>query len=291
LDASTTRARILTLVLGLPSDTAAAQPVNVMNSGFESSAMPQCGFGVAATAWIATGDGGVWRPGIFGQCLNSYRNGPPEGVQIAYINGGTLTQTLAATLTANTQYTLRVKAGRRFDCCQSGSGADYLVQLRAGGVVLREDAGSLAITNGTFRLTTLRFSTGATHAALGQPLQIRLLQGGNGQANFDDVQVESAPADCNNNGIFDAIDIANGTPDINGNGVPDACELGQCPADVAPAITGNGMVNIDDLLAVIGQWGACQGCAADIAPAHGNAAVNIDDLLAVIGAWGPCSLP
>lgn len=286
---STVRARLIALSCVLPAAAAAAQPIAISNPGFESSAMPTCGFGVAATDWIATGDGGVWRPGMFGQCLNSYRNGPPAGQQIAYINSGTLTQTLAPTLAANTQYTLRVKVGRRFDCCQS-AGGDYRVQLRAGGTVLREDIGSIAITSGTFRQTTVCFSTGAAHAGLGQPLSVRLMQGGSGQANFDDVQLESAPADCNGNGVFDAIDIANGAPDVNGNGVPDVCEVGQCVADVAPAVTGDGIVNIDDLLAVIGQWGPCPGCAADIAPAHGNAQVNIDDLLAIIGAWGPCTL-
>lgn len=54
-----------------------------------------------------------------------------------------------------------------------------------------------------------------------------------------------------------------------------------CPADV----TGNHVVNIDDLLAVIGAWGPCAGCAADCT---GNCVVNIDDLLVVIGGWGPC---
>ena len=60
----------------------------------------------------------------------------------------------------------------------------------------------------------MRFSTGAAHPNLGQALQIRLLQGTNGQANFDEVELTAAPADCNSNGIFDAIDIANGAPDV-----------------------------------------------------------------------------
>ena len=54
-----------------------------------------------------------------------------------------------------------------------------------------------------------------------------------------------------------------------------------CPAD----ITGNGNVNVDDLLAVINAWGPCPGCPADI---NGSGTVNVDDLLAVINAWGPC---
>jgi hypothetical protein len=60
-----------------------------------------------------------------------------------------------------------------------------------------------------------------------------------------------------------------------------------CQADV----TGNGAVNIQDLLAVISAWGVCPGpcppyCAADV---NDDCTVNIQDLLAVIAAWGPCS--
>jgi hypothetical protein len=47
-------------------------------------------------------------------------------------------------------------------------------------------------------------------------------------------------------------------------------------------VTGNGAVNIDDLLAVINSWGSCPCCAADV---DGNGLVNIDDLLAVINTW------
>jgi len=63
---------------------------------------------------------------------------------------------------------------------------------------------------------------------------------------------------------------------------------GPCPADIAPALGGNGVVNVEDLLAVIGAWGACSGCEADLAPTCGNGQVNVVDLLAVISAWGNC---
>ncbi|MCI0366629.1 MAG: hypothetical protein L0219_22420 [Phycisphaerales bacterium] len=59
------------------------------------------------------------------------------------------------------------------------------------------------------------------------------------------------------------------------------------PADIVI----DGTVNVSDLLAVIGAWGACgdpSNCPADIAPPGGNDQVNIDDLLAVISAWGQC---
>lgn len=49
----------------------------------------------------------------------------------------------------------------------------------------------------------------------------------------------------------------------------------------------NGMVDIDDLVAVIVNWGA--GGAGDVAPATcGNGITNIDDLVMVITNWGAC---
>jgi len=65
-----------------------------------------------------------------------------------------------------------------------------------------------------------------------------------------------------------------------------------CEGDIAPK-GGDGTVNVQDLLFVIGAWGPCgDPCPADIAPAGsppGDGLVNVQDLLAVIGAWGGCS--
>jgi hypothetical protein len=55
-------------------------------------------------------------------------------------------------------------------------------------------------------------------------------------------------------------------------------------------ITGDAVVNVDDLLKVINQWGECPvegACDADIKPEFlGNNAVDVDDLLLVIENWG-----
>jgi hypothetical protein len=48
-------------------------------------------------------------------------------------------------------------------------------------------------------------------------------------------------------------------------------------------VTGDGAVNIDDLLAVINAWGPCPpACPADVT---GDNIVNIDDLFTVINSW------
>jgi hypothetical protein len=271
---------IVVLVVSAPAF--GGTPVPVTNPSFENPPIGLCTFGPDPIGWTVVGDAGVWWPGA-GQCLNSYPSGPPDGNQIAYTNSaGPISQTLTTTLAANTQYTLRVRVGRRLDCCQA---TDYQVQLWAGATMLFEDPGLLTLITGGWRTSTVMFSAAPGNPAIGQPLSIRLIRGPQGQGNFDLVQLESAPADCNNNGIFDHIEIAGGLPDVNGNGVPDMCEVIPCLPDIAPPPTGNGQVNVDDLLAVIVAWGPCAGCAADIT---GNGIVNVDDLLAVINAWGSC---
>jgi len=97
--------------------------------------------------------------------------------------------------------------------------------------------------------------------------------------------VRAAGLDCNGNGIPDSCDITAGTSlDINRNGIADECEP-DCAADSAPA-GGDGEVNVEDLLQVIGDWGPCDGpCPGDVTY---NDIVNVQDLLAVISAWGAC---
>lgn len=57
-------------------------------------------------------------------------------------------------------------------------------------------------------------------------------------------------------------------------------------------ITGDGNVNVQDLLALINAWGPCPsicppGCAADVAPSPlGDCTVNVQDMLFVINNWG-----
>jgi hypothetical protein len=64
-----------------------------------------------------------------------------------------------------------------------------------------------------------------------------------------------------------------------------------CPADIAPALDTDGIVDVDDLLAVINAWGKCESqvsCVADIAPSEGDDVVDVDDLLLIINSWGVC---
>jgi hypothetical protein len=55
-----------------------------------------------------------------------------------------------------------------------------------------------------------------------------------------------------------------------------------CAGDV----NGDSVVNVNDLLVVINQWGPCGGCSGDT---NGDGVVDVTDLLTVINGWGPCS--
>jgi len=95
--------------------------------------------------------------------------------------------------------------------------------------------------------------------------------------------------------VCDGSGVVIGSAMIAAEVPPGGTKRPTCPADVAPPgpppVGGKGVVNVDDLLAVINTWGQTgppgqvQG---DIAPPGGNGLVNVDDLLAVINAWGPC---
>ena len=65
-------------------------------------------------------------------------------------------------------------------------------------------------------------------------------------------------------------------------------ETGGVTTDCTGDTDGNGVVDVDDLLAVINNWGACTGCDGDIAPKDGNGVVDVDDLLMVTNGWGVC---
>jgi hypothetical protein len=54
-----------------------------------------------------------------------------------------------------------------------------------------------------------------------------------------------------------------------------------CPGDV----TGDGEVDVADVVEVIVSWGACSGCAADVT---GDGQVNVQDLVEVLVHWGMC---
>jgi hypothetical protein len=60
-----------------------------------------------------------------------------------------------------------------------------------------------------------------------------------------------------------------------------AVEL-QVPSGVLGDVTGDGLVNVEDLLGVLEAFGRCPCCAADL---DSSGVVDVNDLLDVISAW------
>jgi len=65
----------------------------------------------------------------------------------------------------------------------------------------------------------------------------------------------------------------------------DIVDVSGCEADVYPEGSGDGVVGVDEVLALLGDWGG-SGSPFDV---NGDGTIGVDDLLAVLEAWGPCS--
>jgi hypothetical protein len=64
-----------------------------------------------------------------------------------------------------------------------------------------------------------------------------------------------------------------------------ACGDGSiCDSACTEDLDGDGIINVTDLLTVVGDWGVMDS-DADL---DGNGTVDTPDLLAVIAAWGAC---
>ncbi|MCH2153807.1 MAG: hypothetical protein MK089_10750 [Phycisphaerales bacterium] len=61
-------------------------------------------------------------------------------------------------------------------------------------------------------------------------------------------------------------------------------EQQQCSEDIYPSGDGDGQVNVNDVLAVLGDWGA-SGSPYDVT---GDGAIDVNDILAILNAWGAC---
>ena len=65
--------------------------------------------------------------------------------------------------------------------------------------------------------------------------------------------------------------------DANDNGVPDVCDLARGDSNI------DGIVNVVDLVNMLGEWGVCPGCHEDT---NIDGVVNVIDLLILLSNWG-----
>jgi hypothetical protein len=245
----------------LVARVAIAAPVAIVNAGFEApyfggNLPPQYAGDVPATAfpvgaapagWQPYGAVGapayigVLNPGVMAvePLATAFPAGAPEGdnVVLTFHDGHAggaefgVQQTLAATLSANTVYTLTVEIGN----IASGSSAvqpyasagffdlrgfpGYRIELLAGGVAIATDNDSLNPGEGLLELSTVRLVVGDEHARLGQSLGVRLVNLNQQdlsdpvidlEVDFDDVRLDASPlspADFNADSLVNAADL------------------------------------------------------------------------------------
>ena len=128
---------VIGAVLAFSVSTAFAVPISVTNFSFET--LPSgglstgCGAGCSFSSsgdpipgWTVSGTVGQFQPGV--QASNfTYFNSVPDGITVAYSNGGTISQTVGPTVALGVLYTLNVDQGVRKDLPDPG-----LVELMIG---------------------------------------------------------------------------------------------------------------------------------------------------------------
>lgn len=173
-------------LLAVSLSCALAAPITVNNASFETANTLDlactgtgCLFNIAAIpGWTNTGSSGTFQPGI--PVNATYFSFIPDGNRIAYSNGPTISQTVAATVAAGTLYTLEVEVGNRADFPNTGN-----IALQIGTTVYA--ATPVAIAQGGW--STFSVSYLGSLADAGQSIAILLTSTGE-QGNFDNVRLD-----------------------------------------------------------------------------------------------------
>jgi hypothetical protein len=180
----------------VPQGQVKAALLTVANNSFETPIITTPSGFISSTGsvegWTFTGgQQGFANPTIGHNFGNSWYGSPttiPDGNQIAWSNGGTISQTLSATLQTNTVYTLSAFVGNRLSLDFPG----YNIELYAGGNLLASNSG-VTPADGTFAPVNVSYTSGIS-VTPGQQLEIRLtsLTGLNAQTNFDNITLDAA---------------------------------------------------------------------------------------------------
>lgn len=195
----------LVAALGWAGWSGLAQPIPILNAGFESNSITDGAFVVIQPQSWTTYDPdgiinnvqnavGVIRPNIGGEY---FPVGAPEGVNAALVflagnqtGEAGLQQTLTATLQANTRYRCSVQigniaSGTSLPGSSGGPGVffdldgfpGYRIDVLAGTTVVGVDNNSIGATipEGAWRVVRFYFDITNSHPQLGQPLGVRLV--------------------------------------------------------------------------------------------------------------------
>ena len=181
----------------VPQGQVRAASIFIANNSFENPIVTTpSGFNFrtgSAGGWTFTGPQQGFADPVAAHSAGGSWYGPsptiiPNGSQIAWSNGGTISQTLSDTLQANTVYTLSAFVGNRLGLNFPG----YNIELYAGGNLLASD-NSVTPADGSFAAVTASYTSGIS-VTPGQALEIRLtsLSGFQSQTNFDNITLDAA---------------------------------------------------------------------------------------------------
>jgi hypothetical protein len=166
-----------------------AGPIAIQNPSFENPLCGSPGSACGPVGWtISGGFAGAFLP------TSAAWDSIPDGSQVAWSNGGTLTQALADSILPDTVYTLSVWVSQRW------SAGSFLPQIELLGgdtplfAMNNSNAGGSAPTtntDGTYGWVnwTMSWTSPSSGAIIGQPLAISLGSSGT-QTDFDSVSLD-----------------------------------------------------------------------------------------------------
>lgn len=176
-------------IISLPIQLQAAS-VNLVNPGFEDPLLANGVWTIGTVpGWSVIKPPSGPDAGVYNPPAHIFQSAVPEGNQIAFSNGATLSQILSEQIMGNTRYTLDVSVGMRLDAPLDG----YEIQLLAAGNLLASLSSNISAHNapipgaGRFVDASLTYLSGTSY--LGENLEIRLMSSGV-QAIFDDVRLD-----------------------------------------------------------------------------------------------------
>lgn len=190
----------LVVGLGLFPSSSRCALLPVSNPSFESPAVGDGDYTYGVTDWV--GD----RIGVddFTAGSSAFVEGYDDGddQNILFVQDGHSATHNIGTILANNQYTLSVDVGRRNDF---GDGATYTIALSANGTtVVSEVRDETEMQLGHFERRSISFTSPVSGGVVGQTLAIEF-EAVDGQANFDDVELDATPVPEPANLLFLAV--------------------------------------------------------------------------------------
>ena len=159
------------------------QDIEIDNASFEATDHGNNQWDRSVEGWDQTGSTGDWDPNT------QLGDGATDGENVAWLNSGSISQTLDATFNVEQGYTLDIDVGNRTDQAD----ATYEIKLYAGdqevGSISSDD---LPVVDGEFVTAQVRVDAGEfgnDFAGNGQPLRIEITKTGGGQLNIDNVRM------------------------------------------------------------------------------------------------------